>query len=34
MAKLGMATSRAEHFLKQRKPELVAELVKELAKGK
>jgi hypothetical protein len=34
MAKLGVPASRIEHLLKQRKPELIADLVKELAKGK
>jgi hypothetical protein len=34
MAKLGVPASRVEHLLKQRKPELIAELVKEMAKGK
>lgn len=30
MQQLGLPASRVEHLLKQRKPELVAELVKEL----
>jgi len=34
MAKLGVPASRVEHLLKQRKPELIADLVKEMAKGK
>ncbi len=34
MAKLGVPASRVEHLLKQRKPELIAELVKEMAKEK
>lgn len=34
MAKLGVPAARVEHLLKQRKPELIAELVKEMAKGK
>ena len=31
MAKLGVPAARVEHLLKQRKPELIAELVKEMA---
>jgi len=34
MAKLGIPAARVEHLLKQRKPELIAELVKELARKK
>ena len=34
MAKLGVPAARVEHLMKQRKPELIAELVKELAKAK
>ena len=34
MAKLGVPASHVEHLLKQRKPELIAELVKEMAKAK
>jgi len=34
MAKLGVPASRVEHLIKQRKPELIADLVKEMAKGK
>ncbi|MEI7688271.1 MAG: hypothetical protein WCL32_24970 [Planctomycetota bacterium] len=33
MAKLGVPAARVEHLMKQRKPELIAELVKELAKA-
>lgn len=32
MAKLGVPAKRVEHLLAQRKPELIAELVKELGK--
>jgi hypothetical protein len=34
MQQLGLPPARVEHLLKQRKPELVAELVKELERKK
>ncbi len=34
MQQLGVPASRVEHLLKQRKPELIAELVKELERKK